>query len=428
MKVYDAAPPEWAETKAKAEVEKAAAPQPKPVPIAGYDWSKPETYKDPGALEAWKEQSRTGGVLAGTERPQSLSEGALQAVGSIPFMMGSVPTQMAVGGARAGLQAAMRGEDPTFPALADAATVGLFGAVPKVAGHVLGRFAKPAIKREEFEAAKAAGGEAAEKIGRDVAWLLPELETFQAKELWGMAKEWGPAQIRRAFSSALVPIEERLDRAITAYRTASTAGPPKLNVPTLSKQPIGLETAVEGLIEAGKETRGAVRNEILASLKVLDPSGKAGDLFTQAMKVRAAGYTYVNTIAKGLDKSGNLDPEKLAAFINKNADKLARYAGDYWPKLEAILLRGGKAPVEVGKSATAGPAPSALAKGARTAQKALEAPGTRTGLGAASLTPLGESGTTAGAATIAATPAAHLLRHVPGGRLVLGRGGLEEGE
>src|SRR5206468_1985229 len=101
----------------------------KPPPPGGYDWSNPETYKDPGAQKALKEQSRQGGILAGTEKPQSMDEVALQAVGAVPMMVGPWWAQAGLTGARA----ALRGEDALHGAVDVAGNLAGLGAL-KVAG------------------------------------------------------------------------------------------------------------------------------------------------------------------------------------------------------------------------------------------------------------------------------------------------------
>ncbi len=461
MKVYDAPPTEWAEERAKAEVSASSGKPEK----KGLTLGRVGQIVGEEATRAAKKTAdlprRAGRLGLGLDRPQSMEDYQMMALMTTPAMAGGgaaaarlgLPRllgEMTTAGAIGGGQAAMRGEDPTWPALADAVLTGASAGGAKLAGGVLEHLGRPAVKRAGSEAARAAiqaqRGQiegaakmleqgktaAAEKIGHDVAWLLPELETFHANELWGMTKEWGPAQIRRAFSPVIGQVEDKIGRRIGAG-----IAHPKLTVPTISDKPISVTQAIEGLIDASKETRGQVRNEILASLRVWDPSGEAGNLLTQAMKLRAAGYTYVNTIKNGLDKSGNLDPEKLATFINKNAEKLSLYAGEYWPHLEKILLRGGKAPVPVGgaKLPTI-PAlpelaadPSLLSRGAEKAARVTLDPATRAALGAGSVIPIGESGIPITGALLAGglegTGGAEALKHVPGGRLFLKTTGIE---
>lgn len=226
---------------------------------------------------------------------------------------GRVATQGAISKARG---------DSTSGAFLDMAGAAIGEGAMAGAGKIAGKLAAPAKRAAE-----------AADVGKRIGDVLPELAVDTDKQLWGAAQQWGREMVDKAFRPTVDELKARLPRAM-------------LNVPTLSGKPVSVGGAIEGLLEADRATRGAIRREVIAALESTQKG--AGALLDDALKARAAGYTYLTALKKSMDPSGNLDPRKLAAYVNKNYETLQRYAGKYWPQVEAALLGPGKsAPVEL---------------------------------------------------------------------------------
>ncbi len=308
-------------------------PRARKLPSGEYDLADPNVYKDPDALKVVTEQSRLGGVLAGTEKPKGFSEAALQGVGAIPMV--------AAGGALGGLAKVapfgrmategglswLRGDDWLQTAV-NVAGAGIGEAATAVAGKALGAIAGPAT-REMLR------GEEAGRVGREIKAVIPQIDAETDRALFGVARKESTKALDAVMASPIAEIKKRL-------------GPvARFAVPSLGTTRVSLDQAIDGMWAASKETRPLVRAEIIAKLNQLDPQKQAGLIFDEALKQRAAARTYLGIVDKALDKNGHYDPVKAAQYVNQNYAKLQRFAGNYWPRIESVILKGEKAPVEI---------------------------------------------------------------------------------
>jgi len=289
-------------------------------------------------------------------------------------------------------------------------------------GAVTGTAARETAKRE-LDAARAAAkaeteaGRVAEvaRVGREVKQILPQIDAETDAALFGLARKDTTAKLGQVMKPTLDTIKERLGPVV------------RFDVPALGTTRVTLEEAIDGMWQAGKDTRPQIRAEIIAKLNQLDPQGAAGQLFDEALQQRAAARTYLGIVDKALDKNNRYDPRKAAEYVNKNYAKLQRFAGKSWPQIESALLGGRKAgealPDVPGLPTAVLPrasrylgheVPLGWSRRARAVQDATREPGTQAALDAFLGTPP-YSAVAVNAMEWLAKPA---LRHVPGGREV----------
>lgn len=263
---------------------------------------------------------------------------AIPGLARIPGLAAAAGRSLTSGGI-AGGQAAVQGESPWLPAALGTLASGIVEGGGAALGNLVGRVARPAA-RETARAAETT------RIGKDIGKVLPELETAGDVELFGAAKEWGAKHIEKVLQPSLREIEKRL-----TLTTPTGTVHAKLSVPSLdAKGTVSIKTALDGFFDADGKTKGAIRREIVGELDRLDPQKVAGQIFDGALKARAAGYAYLSAIKRATNRDGLVDPEKLRAVVNRDGDKLARFAGDYWPLVRRALLGP--------TVATTGPVPS----------------------------------------------------------------------
>lgn len=313
-------------------------PEPSREPIGGWDWSNPATMKDPQAVAAAKEQSRQGGVLVGLQKAHSVDEHILQALGTIPIYAAASVTGPAAPFVRMGIAGGLakaRGES-NLEAGIDVVGAGLGEAGGAGIRKIASKIAGPAIRES---ARRAQVGQ----IVKEGGGIFPELAVETDREIFDAAKKWGPVQIERAFEPTLKEIQKRIGNA-------------RIKVPSLGERPMSFQSAVEGFKNAAADMKALIRSEIIEAINAADQISistrtppRAGEMFRNAVQARAASYTYLGVLGKAMDKAGRVDPERVAAIVNRDYQKLSRYAGPYWPLLENALLNGRKAPVEIAK-------------------------------------------------------------------------------
>lgn len=213
------------------------------------------------------------------------------------------------------------------------------------------------------------------QIARGMSGVVPELESGPG-ELYGAAFQWGKPQLDRVFDSAMAEVNSRLGQG-ARFRL------PQLErfIPgiaertdrrlTFDEARTALAELGSGIGQAGRTVRGArqaytavdyheARQALRQQLNDQDilrilpdhlrPAERAGDLWADAMSMRAAGRTYLGILQKSIDpKTGNLDPDKLRELVNRNVEKYRERFGRAWEAAEQALLGGERVPAQVGR-------------------------------------------------------------------------------
>ena len=171
-------------------------------------------------------------------------------------------------------------------------------------------------------------------MGKEGGKVLPELAGQSDDALWTLVQKTGGPKIETAFGATLKETKRGLGKAI------------RFNVPALGPERMTLEQAWEGYKVAAPEAKSAIRGQIVAAIRAINP--KAAGAFEEGLTRRAAGYAYLGALRRALDPSGKVDPRKLQQYLNLHAKQLQTFAGRLWPELEAALLGPGRrAPVEL---------------------------------------------------------------------------------
>lgn len=311
-----------------------------PSGVRQLDFGDPKTAELPGMKEGLAQSRHESDVMVGLGHPKNMSESALQAVGTAPLigaggaLAGAAKPLLAPIGRSAvavgtkGLQNVKEGKPVTQGMLAEGAAALTGEAATRVGGKILGKVAERATR----ETAKS--GEVAQ-IAKEGGEVFPELAVVDSKEIYDMVKKWGHAQVERVSKPMLDEVTRRV----------KGMGAVRIDVPALGDKRVSIDEAVKAMFDpANKAIRSQIRADVIATLKRLDPSGETASILDEGLKARAAAHTYLGIMGKAIDpKTGKVDPDRIIQLINRKSDEYSRYAGKYWPMLEKLLLRGGKA-------------------------------------------------------------------------------------
>ena len=266
--------------------------------------------------------------------------GAVGAATGVPWLSAVAPAagRVAVTGGVGAAREVSEGRPAFTPRVAvETAAAALPEIGSAAARMILGRMAAPAARAatataQNIERESLATAERSAIAARGTQ-VFPELEAG-AEELFGMAKEWGQAQMRRVVQPA---VNEVSDRLRDAYGT-----PFLYTVPALSKTPVSFAWAWEQIERLPAHAAREARQQLLGTIE------DTGDLVTarilrSAWEARNATRTYLSALSKGFDRNGVPDPEKLRAYVNANTEKLERYSGRYWPLIKEALTGVGTA-------------------------------------------------------------------------------------
>lgn len=282
---------------------------------------------------------------------------ALSAGGRLLPAVGRIAGSAAGGAATEGLG----GGSPTTGAitggLAAGALEGAGALVPKgldVARRAYGKATGSADRAVDL-AKRTLSAKEAERVGKEAGEVIPGLGV-KGPDLHKLTLGGEGRQILNAqFKASL----EGVDAALKNARIT------KIKVPELSDQPMTVREAVDALQLVGKGMGqapagarsvgqrfaaldyGAARQALVQRLNQVVPG--AGDQLSQALQRSAQGRAYLKLVGQSLDRSGQLDPAKLAANVNKYAGVIADKFGPKAPQMTKALTGGKPLPVAVPK-------------------------------------------------------------------------------
>jgi hypothetical protein len=332
-----------------------------PAPAAEKPQAKQETFMD--RLKAFPASVLSDPRTAMLTIPMGGQAAGLLSAGKLAPLLGRLAT---AGGLKAG-ESASKGQSPIGGGIMGMAGEGVGEALSPVLSRAAGVVARPLVAKaakvahEASQASREAthgamsdaiSGAQTNAVAQGIGKALPELKST-GEGLFDLVRGGkGKDAMDKVFKSAKSAAEARL-------------GGRKLEIPGFSDKPISLDEALTALQGAGKGISqqvglarsqtatqatmryGEARDAVIGALKKLDPG--AAQIMDAALTRYRQGRGILSALEKSFDKSGNLDPSKLLATVNKQAEKLMKSSGSKWGEIESALTGGQKVPVNVPK-------------------------------------------------------------------------------